>query len=110
VTSFLLVHGGADGAWCWDRLVPFLRSDSRVKDVVAIDLAGHGERSGELSSLPGVVRQSERPVAAGSDRGRWPRWGGGPAWGRTVAGGSDRASRHGTRGASAWPRDRLAGS
>ena len=44
MTSFVLVHGGAHGAWCWDRLVPFLRSDRRVDAVVAVDLTGHGAR------------------------------------------------------------------
>jgi pimeloyl-ACP methyl ester carboxylesterase len=44
MTSFVLVHGGAHGAWCWDRVVPFLRSDRRVDAVVAVDLTGHGVR------------------------------------------------------------------
>ena len=44
MTSFLLVHGGAHGAWCWDRLVPFLRVSPRVDAVVAVDLVGHGAR------------------------------------------------------------------
>ena len=44
MSSFVLVHGGAHGAWCWDRLVPFLRSDPRVDAVVAVDLTGHGAR------------------------------------------------------------------
>ena len=44
MTSFVLVHGGAHGAWCWDRLVPFVRSDPRVDAVVAVDLTGHGAR------------------------------------------------------------------
>jgi pimeloyl-ACP methyl ester carboxylesterase len=42
VTNFVLVHGGSHGSWCWDRLVPHLRSDSRVESVLAIDLPGHG--------------------------------------------------------------------
>ncbi len=24
MTSFLLVHGSWHGAWCWEKLVPFL--------------------------------------------------------------------------------------
>lgn len=47
MTSFLLIHGGAHGAWCWDRLVPFLRSSPRVDAVVAVDLVGHGTRRNE---------------------------------------------------------------
>lgn len=42
--SFVLVHGGAHGAWCWEKLVPCLRASSRVEDVVAVDLTGHGAR------------------------------------------------------------------
>jgi pimeloyl-ACP methyl ester carboxylesterase len=44
LTSFVLVHGGAHASWCWDRLVPHLRSDARVESVVAVDLSGHGAR------------------------------------------------------------------
>jgi len=42
MASFVLVHGGAHGAWCWERLIPFLRADSRVDSVLAVDLSGHG--------------------------------------------------------------------
>ena len=42
MTSYILVHGGAQGAWCWDRLVPRLRAASGVDGVVAVDLPGHG--------------------------------------------------------------------
>jgi pimeloyl-ACP methyl ester carboxylesterase len=44
VTSFVLVHGGAHAAWCWERLVPCLGADPRVGSVVAVDLTGHGAR------------------------------------------------------------------
>jgi pimeloyl-ACP methyl ester carboxylesterase len=41
VTTFVLVHGAWHGAWCWERLVPALRS--RGHDAVAMDLpAGDG--------------------------------------------------------------------
>ncbi|MEO8696941.1 MAG: alpha/beta fold hydrolase [Acidimicrobiales bacterium] len=42
MTSYVLVHGGAQGAWCWDRLVPLLRDAPGVNSVVAVDLPGHG--------------------------------------------------------------------
>ena len=42
MTSYVLVHGGAQGAWCWDRLLPRLRAASGVDGVVAVDLPGHG--------------------------------------------------------------------
>ncbi|AMN46250.1 hypothetical protein ACG33_03840 [Steroidobacter denitrificans] len=50
MTSFVLVHGGSHGAWCWERLIPHLQADSRVESVVAVDLTGHGTRRGAKSS------------------------------------------------------------
>jgi len=44
MSSFVLVHGGAHGAWCWERVVPHLERDARVDAVVAVDLTGHGAR------------------------------------------------------------------
>jgi len=44
MTSFVLIHGGAHGAWCWDRIVPLLQSGPGVDEVVAVDLPGHGTR------------------------------------------------------------------
>jgi len=42
VTNFVLVHGAMHGAWCWSRVVPLLEADSRVGDVIAVDLPGRG--------------------------------------------------------------------
>jgi pimeloyl-ACP methyl ester carboxylesterase len=47
MTDYLLVHGGAHGAWCWERLIPYLKHDQRVRKVVAVDLIGHGARVSE---------------------------------------------------------------
>ena len=44
MASFVLVHGGSLGAWCWERLTPHLRADPRAESVVAVDLTGHGAR------------------------------------------------------------------
>ncbi len=52
---FILVHGGAHAAWCWDRLVPFLRDDPAVESVVAVDLSGHGARS-DVKPLDEITR------------------------------------------------------
>jgi len=41
MTSFLLVHGSWHGAWCWEKLIPFLDSAGHV--VLAVDLPGHGD-------------------------------------------------------------------
>ena len=44
MTSFVLVHGGAHAAWCWERLMPHLAAGPHVEHVVAVDLCGHGDR------------------------------------------------------------------
>lgn len=44
MASFVLVHGAAHGAWCWERLIPILLASPQVEEVVAIDLVGHGTR------------------------------------------------------------------
>ncbi len=43
---FVLVHGGHAGAWVWDEVRPHLRLPS-----LAVDLPGHGARTGNLRSL-----------------------------------------------------------
>ena len=45
MSNFVLVHGGAHAAWCWDRLVPRLQAAPGVGQVVAVDLCGHGTRA-----------------------------------------------------------------
>lgn len=44
--TFVLVHGGAHGAWCWERMIPYLEGDA-----VAIDLPGRGAHPAPLDSL-----------------------------------------------------------
>ena len=44
--TFVLVHGGAHGAWCWERMIPHLEDDA-----VAIDLPGRGANPAPLDSL-----------------------------------------------------------
>jgi pimeloyl-ACP methyl ester carboxylesterase len=48
---FVLVHGGAHGGWCWDRLIPEVRRLGH--EAVALDLPGAGERRDECASLAG---------------------------------------------------------
>ncbi|WIX75638.1 alpha/beta fold hydrolase [Amycolatopsis carbonis] len=48
---FVLVHGAAHGAWCWELLIPELVKLGH--EAVAIDLPGAGERSGEPASIAG---------------------------------------------------------
>jgi pimeloyl-ACP methyl ester carboxylesterase len=44
VTDYLLVHGGVEGAWCWEPMLPFLVGQPGVGQVVAVDLPGFGQR------------------------------------------------------------------
>lgn len=39
--TYILVHGGWHGAWCWKKVVPLLETNGNR--VLAIDLPGHGE-------------------------------------------------------------------
>jgi pimeloyl-ACP methyl ester carboxylesterase len=43
MSTFVLVHGGGHGGWCWQRLVPLLRSAGH--QVYTPTLTGLGERS-----------------------------------------------------------------
>src|SRR5437588_12900158 len=49
--TIVLVHGAWHGAWCWDRVVE--RLEARGREVVAIDLPGHGDDPGPLTDLHG---------------------------------------------------------
>jgi pimeloyl-ACP methyl ester carboxylesterase len=43
--EYVLVHGAAHGAWCWDDVAERLRA--RGHRVVTLDLPGHGRRAAE---------------------------------------------------------------
>jgi pimeloyl-ACP methyl ester carboxylesterase len=43
VSTFVLVHGGWHGAWCWRRVVPLLRANGH--EVLTPTLTGLGERA-----------------------------------------------------------------
>ncbi|MBW2383024.1 MAG: alpha/beta fold hydrolase, partial [Deltaproteobacteria bacterium] len=42
----VLVHGGAHGAWCWERMIPHLAGPA-----VALDLPGRGSRPAQLETI-----------------------------------------------------------
>lgn len=44
--TFVFVHGGAHGAWCWDRVLPHLD-----RPAVAVDLPGRGRRPAPLEDV-----------------------------------------------------------
>jgi thioesterase domain-containing protein len=50
MTSFVLVHGAWHGGWCWQRVLPLLRSARHVAH--AVTLTGCGERAHLLT--PGI--------------------------------------------------------
>ena len=43
MSTFVLVHGGWHGAWCWSRVVPLLQGEGH--EVVVPALTGLGERA-----------------------------------------------------------------
>lgn len=45
MANFVLVHGGAHGAWCWSRLIPHLERKPGADNILAVDLCGHGRRA-----------------------------------------------------------------
>jgi len=44
--EYVLIHGAAHGAWCWDEVAARLRASGHR--VVTLDLPGHGRRAGEV--------------------------------------------------------------
>jgi pimeloyl-ACP methyl ester carboxylesterase len=49
-SSFVLVHGGWHGAWCWDRVAALLRNQGH--SVIAPDLPAHGADRTPLADRP----------------------------------------------------------
>ena len=44
--EFVLVHGAAHGAWCWDEVAE--RLEAKGHRVITLDLPGHGRRASEV--------------------------------------------------------------
>ena len=44
--TFVLIHGGAHGAWCWEPMLPYLDAPA-----LALDLPGRGARPADLEKL-----------------------------------------------------------
>jgi pimeloyl-ACP methyl ester carboxylesterase len=38
MSYYVLIHGGSHGAWCWEKVIPFLKAGKGVEGVAAIDL------------------------------------------------------------------------
>ena len=47
MATFVLVHGGWHGGWCWQKVIPFLEAAGQI--VYAPTLTGMAERASELS-------------------------------------------------------------
>src|SRR5690349_11694710 len=47
MATFVLVHGGWHGGWCWQKVIPFLQAAGH--EVYAPTLTGLAERAAELS-------------------------------------------------------------
>jgi pimeloyl-ACP methyl ester carboxylesterase len=77
MATFILVHGGAHGGCCWDRLVPVL--EARGHRALAPDLAGMGEDKTPIAEvtmdrwgddIAALARaQDEKVVLVGHSRG-----------------------------------------
>lgn len=52
MATFVLVHGGWHGGWCWQKLIPFLEAGGH--EVYAPTLTGLAERAAELSPEIGL--------------------------------------------------------
>ncbi len=46
VDGLVLVHGGFHGAWCWERLLPYLE-----RPVLAVDLPGRGKHPAPMEEV-----------------------------------------------------------
>ena len=45
MASYVLVHGALHGAWCWERVIPYLEAAPHTSGVLAVDLPGRGQRA-----------------------------------------------------------------
>ena len=52
MATFVLVHGGWHGGWCWQKVIPFLEAAGH--QVYAPTLTGLAERAAELSPDVGL--------------------------------------------------------
>ena len=53
MATFVLVHGGWHGGWCWQKVIPFLEAAGH--EVYAPTLTGLAERASELSPDVGLT-------------------------------------------------------
>jgi pimeloyl-ACP methyl ester carboxylesterase len=70
VARLLLIHGGAHGAWCWERMLEPLRAAGHAPE--AVDMPGRGADAGRASTvtlddytqhLHEVIARGHKPLA-----------------------------------------------
>jgi pimeloyl-ACP methyl ester carboxylesterase len=66
MATYVLVHGGFHGGWCWERMVPPLEGASHT--VYAPSLPGLGSRASELSPEVGLDTHIQDVVGLLSDK------------------------------------------
>jgi pimeloyl-ACP methyl ester carboxylesterase len=49
MAKYILIHGGAHGAWCWDRAK--LELEARGHEAISLDLPGHGQDKTEREKV-----------------------------------------------------------
>src|SRR6266487_5695684 len=60
MATFVLVQGGWQGGWCWQKVIPFLEEASH--EVYAPTLTGLAERASELSPDVGLATHIQEIV------------------------------------------------
>ena len=66
MATYVLVHGGFHGGWCWESMLPFLEGASHT--VYAPSLPGLGSRASELSPEVGLDTHIQDVVRLLSDK------------------------------------------
>jgi pimeloyl-ACP methyl ester carboxylesterase len=64
--TFVLIHGAAHGAWCWEPMIPYLDGSA-----LAADLPGRAEKPGDLEKL--ALRDFAASVVADIESARLSR-------------------------------------
>ncbi len=61
MSTYILIHGMAHGAWCWHKVVPLLQQAGHT--VIALDLPGHGHDTAPIGQQS-LESYAERVVSA----------------------------------------------
>jgi pimeloyl-ACP methyl ester carboxylesterase len=48
--NYIFIHGALRGAWLWDRVISLIKKQER-KNVITLDLPGHGKRAAERAGV-----------------------------------------------------------